>query len=133
MPAFVDTNVLLYATSTAADNALPAARELPRLHVSFHDVNAVLLIEGNPRDLIEADDVVLADKAALAVGHVDEHARDRGLAAGNEVGVGRDLLEEMALTGAARTELDEVVVPLHERNHAQRGGILGAGAEGGWL
>ena len=66
----------------------PAARKLSRLHVSFHDVDAVLLIEGNSRYLIKADDIVLADKAALPVGHVDEHACDRGLAAGNKVGVG---------------------------------------------
>ena len=34
--------------------------------------------------------------------------------------VGRHLLEQMALAGAARPELDHVVVALDERNHAQQ-------------
>ena len=40
-------------------DALRAAAELAGLHVSLHDVDAVLLVEGDAGDLIEADDVVL--------------------------------------------------------------------------
>src|SRR4051812_20271626 len=43
--------------------------------------------------------------------------------------VGRDLLEEVALSGAARPELDEVVVALDERDHAQDGYSLSAFGE----
>ena len=45
--------------------SLPAA-ELAGLHVALHDVDAVLLVEGDAGDLVEADDVVLADQPALA-------------------------------------------------------------------
>src|SRR6185295_4830108 len=100
-------------------DAFLAAAELARLHVALHDVNAVLLIEGDARDFIEADHVVLADKAALAAGVVDEHARHGGLAAGDQMSVRRNLLEQMALASAARAEFHHVVVALHERNHAQ--------------
>jgi hypothetical protein len=101
-------------------DALLAATELAGGHVALHDIDAVLLVEGDSRNLIEAHDVVLADQPALAVRHVDEHLGERGLAAREEVGVGRDLLVDMALTGSARAELDQVVVSLHERNHAQQ-------------
>ena len=47
-------------------DVLLAAAELARRHVALHDVDAVLLIEGDAGDLVEADDVVLADQAALA-------------------------------------------------------------------
>ena len=105
----------------------PSARmfSLPRLncaggHVALHDVDAVLLIEGNAGDLVEADHVVLADQTALPAGVVHEHLRDRRLAAGDQVRVRRDLLEEVALAGAARPEFHQVVVPLDERDHAQQ-------------
>ena len=105
--------------------SLPAA-ELAGLHVALHDVHAVLLVEGDAGDFVEADDVVLADQAALAVGIVDEHARDRRLAAGDQVGVGRDLLEQVALAGASRAKLDHVVVALDERDHAEQHHVAGA-------
>jgi hypothetical protein len=48
-------------------NALLATTELAGLHVALHDVHAILLVEGDAGDLIEADHVVLADQAALTV------------------------------------------------------------------
>ena len=97
-----------------------AAAELSAGHVALHDVDAVLLVEGDARYLVEADDVVLADQALLARGVVHEHLRYRRLAARDQVGVGRDLLKQMALAGAAGAEFDEVVVPLHEGHHPQK-------------
>ena len=41
------------------------------------------------------------------------------LPAGDQMGVRRDLLEQVGLARAARAELDHVVVALDERNHAQ--------------
>ena len=110
-------------------DGLPAAGELTRLHVALHDVDAVLLVEGDARDLVEADDVVLRDQAALAGGVVDEHPRDGRLAAGDEVRVRGHLLEQVGLAGAARAQLDQVVVAHHERDHPQQQDVLLAGRE----
>ena len=88
-------------------DAFLAPAELAGLHVALHDVDAVLLVEGDAGDLVEADHIVLADQSALAVGIVDEHAGDGRLAAGDQMGIGRDLLEEVALAGAARAKLDQ--------------------------
>ena len=105
--------------AVSADLVLAAA-ELAGRHVALHDVHAVLLIEGDAGHLVEAHDVVLADKAALASGVVDEHLGDGRLAARNKVRVGGDLLKQVALAGSSRPELHQVVVPLDERNHAQQ-------------
>ena len=66
-------------------NALLAAAELSGLHVALEDVHAILLVEVDPADLIEADDVVLRDEALLPRSHVDEHPSDGRLATGHEV------------------------------------------------
>ena len=65
----------------------------------------------------------------MAAGIIDEHARDRGLATGNQVGVRRNLLEQMALAGSSRTEFNHVVVSLHKRNHAEQHHVLSAGSQ----
>src|SRR4051794_12465644 len=93
-------------------DALAPTGELTALHVALHDVHAVLLIEGHARDLIEANDVVLADQTALPVRHVHKHPGDGRFPARDEMRVGRNLLEEMTLAGPSRPKLDHVVVPL---------------------
>ena len=95
-------------------DALLAAAELARRHVPLHDVHAVLLVEGDSGDLVEAHHIVLADQAALSVRHVDEHLRDRSLAARKQMGVRRELLVDVTLARPAGAELDEVVVALDE-------------------
>src|SRR5690606_12362993 len=82
--------------------------------------DAVLLIERDARYLIKADDIVLTDKAALPIGVVHKHAGNGRLAARHEVGVRRDLLKEMTLTGPTRAELDDVVIVLDERDHPKQ-------------
>src|SRR5947207_3369099 len=96
-------------------NTLLASAEFARLHVALHDIDAILLIEGDTRDLVEADDVVLTDQAALAICVVDEHPRDSGFSTGNEMRVRRNLLEQVALAGSSGPEFNDVVVTLHER------------------
>jgi hypothetical protein len=116
----VDVEVADQHDRAVGADRLTASRELAGLHVALHDVDAVLLVEGDAGDLVEADDVVLGDQAALSGGVVDEHAGDGGLAAGDQVGVRRDLLEQVRLAGAARAQFDHVEVPLHERDHPQQ-------------
>jgi hypothetical protein len=102
--------------------SLPAA-ELTGLHVALHDVHAVLLVEGHAGDLVEADHVVLADQTALTGGVVHEHPCHGRLAARDQVRIGRDLLVQVAFARAAGAELDHVVVPLDERDHAEQEGV----------
>ena len=101
-------------------NALLAAAELPGLHIPLHDVDPVFLIKGDSGDLVEADHIVLAYEATLAVGGVDEHLRNSGLPARNEMSIGRHLLVEMALAGFTGTKLNGVVVVLYTRDHAKK-------------
>ena len=55
---------------------------------------------------------------------VHEHVGDRRLAARDEVGVRRDLLEQVRLARPAGAELDGVVVRHHERDHAGEQDVL---------
>src|SRR5580704_373746 len=68
-----------YHSAIRADTLLPAAK-LAGLHVALHDVHAILLVEGNAGDFIEADHVILADQSTLTVGIIDEHPCDRRFA-----------------------------------------------------
>ena len=64
----IDVEVADHHDRAIGPDALLAAAELPGLHVALHDVDAVLLVEGDAGDLVEADDVVLADQPALTGG-----------------------------------------------------------------
>ena len=66
-------------------------------------------------DLVEADDVPDLHHPLLPAAHVAEEVGDRRRA-GQQRRVRRDLLDDVALAGAARPELDEVVVALGERD-----------------
>ena len=120
----VDVEVADHDDPALGADRLAAAAELAGLHVALEDVDAVLLVEGDAGDLVEADHVVLGDEAAPAGVHVDEHVGDRRLAARDEVRVRRDLLEQVRLAGAARPELDDVVVAHDERHHPQQQDVL---------
>src|ERR1035441_5053956 len=115
-------------SAIGADALLPAA-ELTGFHVTLHDIHAILLVEGDAGDFIEADHVVLANQSALAVGIVHEHARDRRFASGDQVGIRRYLLEQVALAGASRAKLHHVVIALDEWDHAQQHHVTGTGRE----
>ena len=49
------------------------------------------------------------------------------------MGVGRDLLEQLALASTTGAELHPVEVALHEGSHAPQHHHLGPLIEGGWL
>src|SRR5262245_39119633 len=106
--------------ATFGADTLTATRKFPRLHEAFHDVYTILLDEVHPRNFVKANHIVLADQAALAARHVDEHARHGRLATGDEMSVGRDLLEQVTLAGAAWPEFDHVIVALDKGNHTQQ-------------
>src|SRR6185437_12882833 len=89
--------------------------------------------EGNPGNLIKADDVILADQAALPVRVVHEHLCDCRLAPRNQVGIRRYLLKQVAFASPARPELDEIVISLDEGDHAQEDDAFCAVAECGRL
>jgi hypothetical protein len=129
----IDIEVADHGDAALGADALLAAAELAGGHVALEDVDAVLLIERHAGHLVEADHVVLADQAALAIAVVDEHLGDGGLAARDQVGVGGDLLEKMALAGAAGAQLHQVEVALHKRCHAQQHHHLAPLIKGGWL
>ena len=83
-----------------------------------------LVSKETPETSSKQIDVVLGDEPAPARRVVDEHVGDRRLAARDEVGVGRDLLEQVRLAGAPRPELDGVVVRHDERHHAGEQDVL---------
>ncbi|MNP46929.1 hypothetical protein D3C76_1409600 [compost metagenome] len=100
-------------------NALLPTTELAGLHVALHDVDTFLGIEGDPADLVKTYHVVLTDQPTLAASIVHKHFGDSGLAAGNQMGVRRNLLKKVTLTRASRPKLNHVVVALNERNHPE--------------
>jgi hypothetical protein len=55
-------NVEIPKQDDAGADAIAAVGEFARLPESFHDVDAVLLVEGDARYLIEADHVVLTSR-----------------------------------------------------------------------
>jgi hypothetical protein len=115
----IDIEVADHGDAALGADALLAAAELAGGHVALEDVDAVLLIERHAGHLVEADHVVLADQAALAIAVVDEHLGDGGLAARDQVRVGGDLLEQVALARAAWPQLNQVEVALHKGSHAE--------------
>ena len=98
---------------------VPATAEGPVLHVALHDVDAVLVREADAGGLVERHHVPQRDQPALAGAQVHEHLRRRRLAARDEVAVRAELLVDEALAGAARPQLDGVVVLLDERQQPQ--------------
>lgn len=74
--------------------------------MALHDVDTVLLVEVNARRHIsEAGHFVLARQPTLPGRVVDEIARHTGLTARYQLGLARDLLDEVRLVGAARAHL----------------------------
>ena len=94
--------------------------KVPGLAVGLHrgdDLLRHLLEVGH---LVEPDDVPDLHHALLPAAHVAEEVGDRRRP-GEQGRVRRELLDDVALAGAARAELDEVVVALAERDQARSG------------
>ena len=62
----VHVEVADHDDAAVGPDALLAPAEFAGLHVALHDVHAVLLVEGDAGNFVEADHVVLADQAPLA-------------------------------------------------------------------
>src|SRR6266446_6564356 len=75
--------------ATLSADVFFAAAELARGHIAFHDVDAVLLVEGDAGDFVKTYDIILADQTALATGVIYEHLRHGRLAARDQVPAGR--------------------------------------------
>ena len=84
----IDVQVAHHNQAALGANILLAPTELAGGHVPLHDVDAVLLVEGDAGHFVEADNVVLTHQAPLAIRIVDEHFGHGRLAAGDEMGIG---------------------------------------------
>jgi hypothetical protein len=66
----IDVEVAHHDDASLGADVLLASAELAGGHIALHDVDAIFLVERNAGDLVEANNVVLADEAALAGGVV---------------------------------------------------------------
>ena len=105
------------AMLASPDDGLLPALEGAGLAVGLHRRDDLLRHLLEVGDLVEADDVPDLHHALLAARHVTEEVGDRR-AAREQRRVRRHLLDDVALARSARTELDEVVVALGERDEA---------------
>ncbi len=87
-------------------------------HEVLHDLDAVLVLELDACNLIEGDAVPEPHQSDLVRAHVVEEVGDRRLTAGNQDGVGGDLLIEVGLAGGAGSQFTQVEVVLHQGQHA---------------
>ena len=98
--------------------AVTATGERTRGHVVLHDLDAILVLEGDARHFVEGHHVPEPDQTDLTPGHVVEQVRDRRLPAGDQDAVRADLLVDVALARASWAKLGKVVVVLDQRDHA---------------
>ena len=75
----VNVEISHHYDASNASYAFLSSAELPGFHIALHDVDAVSLIEGHARNLVETHYVVLSDQTPLASAVVDEHPRHRRL------------------------------------------------------
>src|SRR5712692_313056 len=116
---YVNFKVSDHNDTTTGSNAFSPSAELTRLHVAFHDIDPILLIEGYAGYLVEADYIVLTNQTSLSGAVVDKHAGDGGFTSRDEMGIRGNLLKKMRLTCTTRTKLNHIVVALDEWNHPQ--------------
>src|SRR6266849_6403652 len=74
---YINVEVPNHNDTAACSNTLSSPAELTGFHIAFHDVDPILLIEGDARYLIEAHNIILANQATLSSAVVDEHASNR--------------------------------------------------------
>jgi len=122
----IDLEVTEHDNATFRTNTLFPPAELPTLHITFHDVDAVFLIKTDPGYFIETDDIILADEPTLPIGIIDEHFGNGRFPTTHQMRIGADLLEEVTLTGSSRAEFDTIVPFLHKGDHPKEKDRLGA-------
>ena len=81
----LDIKVTHHDDTPLGPDAFLTAGEFSGLHVSLENVDAVLLVERDAGDFVEANDVVLAHQASLTRGVVDKHLRHRRLTARDQM------------------------------------------------
>src|SRR6266849_3541076 len=121
---YINFEVPNHNQTATCSNTFSASAELTGLHITFHDIDPILLIEGYPRYLIEAHNIILANQAPLPIAIVDEHTGNCCFASGDKMGVGGNLLKKVRFTRTARTKFNHVIVALNEWNHPQQKDIL---------
>src|SRR5690242_16843775 len=73
---YVNFKVSNHHDTTTGSNAFSSSAELSRLHVAFHDVDPILLVEGYASYLVKTDNVILTHQTSLTGTVVDKHAGD---------------------------------------------------------
>ena len=98
-----------------------AARVAAARHIVLHDLHGIGVLKAHAGDLVERHAVPVTHQAHTVGAH-GVHAAEQvgrsGLAARKQDGVRRDLFVDMALAGAAGTQLAQIVVALDQRHHA---------------
>src|ERR1035441_5986574 len=89
----IDVEIPDQHNAAIGPDAFLASAKFAGLHVAFHNVDTVLLVEGDARDLVETDNVILTNKAALPCCVIHKHPRHGCLTAGDQMRIGRYLLE----------------------------------------
>src|SRR5258708_36749773 len=73
---YVNFKVSNHNDTATGSNAFSPSAELTRLHVAFHDIYPILLVEGYAGYLVEADNVVLTHQTPLTGTVVAKNAAD---------------------------------------------------------
>ena len=84
----IDIKIANEYNAAIRPNAFTPPAEFAGLHVTLHNVDAILLIKGDAGDLVKADDIILADEAAFACAIINKHTGYCGFTAGNEMSIG---------------------------------------------
>ena len=92
----------------------------PGGHIVLHDLDAIFILKVNAGNLIKGDAIPHTDKPHGLPAHVVEQIGHRGLSAGYQNTVGRNLLIQMRFTRRPRSQLTQVKVILHQRNHTKK-------------
>src|SRR6266446_7350540 len=130
---YVNFEVSNHNDTATGSNAFSPPAELTRLHVAFHDIDPIPLVEGYAGYLVEADNIVPTYQASLTGTVVDEHAGNGGFTSRDKMRVRGNLLKKMRLTCTTRTKLNHIVVALDEWNHPQEKDILSSRRQTAWL
>ena len=90
-------------------------RETSVGHEVLHDLDGVWIAHFDPANLVKGDRVPESNQPHLATCVVVEQGSLGRLSARDQRGVGRKLAEEIGLASTTRTQLDVVVIGLHQR------------------
>ena len=86
-------------------------------HIVLHDLDAVFVLEVDTGNLVKRHAVPQADQADRFSAHVVKQVRNGSLTAGDKDAVRGDFFIDVGFAGASRTQLTEVEVVFHKRQH----------------